>query len=152
MRRIPHIRLILVASPDSLPQGVVPENVKVLVNVPLADAMNVLAQSMFMVLPLRDSTVPCGHVTVVSAMHMGKAILSTQSTGLRDYLIEGKNAEFFSAKDPQRLAEKIELLFDDPQLCQRLGTFASAFARQHCSEDNTTAYFHRYLENHGISV
>ena len=152
MRRIPQIQLILVATPDSLPQGVVPANVKVLTNVPLADAMNVLAHSMFMVLPLRGSTVPCGHVTVVSAMHMGKAILSTDSTGLRDYLIDGSNAEFFSPRNPKQLAEKIERLFGDPLLRHRLGTFASAFAKQHCSEDNTVAYFRRYLENNGISV
>jgi glycosyltransferase involved in cell wall biosynthesis len=152
MRRIPYIKLILVATPDSLPQGVVPENVKVLTNVPLADAMNVLAHSMFMVLPLRDSTVPCGHVTVVSAMHMGKAILCTDSTGLSDYLIDGSNAEFFSPKNPRQLAEKIERLFSDPLLCQRLGTFAATFARRHCSEDSTTAYFRRYLENNGISA
>lgn len=152
MRRIPYIKLILVATPDSLPQGVVPANVKVLTNIPIADAMNVLAHSMFMVLPLRNSTVPCGHVTVVSAMHMGKAILSTDSTGLSDYLIDGSNAEFFSPKNPKQLAEKIERLFSEPSLRERLGTFASTFAKQHCSEDNTAAYFRRYLENNGISV
>jgi glycosyltransferase involved in cell wall biosynthesis len=152
MRRIPYIKLILVATPDSLPQRVIPANVKVLTNIPNADAMNVLAHSMFMVLPLRDSLVPCGHVTVVAAMHMGKAILATDSTGLSDYLINGSNAEFFSPKDPKQLAEKIERLFGQPLLCQRLGNFALAFAKQHCSEDNTAAYFQRYLENNGISI
>ena len=152
MRRLPHIKLILVATPDSLPRAGVPVNVKVLTNVPLHDAMNVLAHSMFMVLPLRDSKVPCGHVTVVSAMHMGKAILATNSAGLSDYLIDGSNAEFFPPKNPQQLAEKIELLFGDPLLCQRLGTFASIFAKQHCSEDSTAAYFQRYLEHNGISA
>jgi len=104
------------------------------------------------VLPLRDSTVPCGHVTAVAAMHMGKAILATDSTGLSDYLKDGSNAEFFSPRDPKQLAEKIERLFSQPLLCQRLGTYASTFARQHCSEDSTAAYFRRYLENNGISV
>jgi len=152
MRRIPSIKLILVATPDSLPEKDVPANVKVLTNIPLADAMNVLAHSVFMVLPLRDSTVPCGHVTVVSAMHMGKAILATNSTGLSDYLFDGRNAEFFPPKNPKELAEKIERLFREPLLCQRLGTFASTFARERCSEDSTAAYFRRYLANNGISV
>jgi glycosyltransferase involved in cell wall biosynthesis len=152
MRRIPHIKLILVATPDSLPRGVVPENVTVLTNIPSADAMNVLAHSMFMVLPLRDSTVPCGHVTAVAAMHMGKAILSTDSSGLSDYLMDGSNAEFFSPKNPEQLSQKIERLFDEASLRQRLGAFASAFAKQRCTEDNTVAYFRRYLENNGISA
>jgi glycosyltransferase involved in cell wall biosynthesis len=121
-------------------------------NVPLSDAMNVLAHSLFMVLPLRDSEVPCGHVTVVSAMHMGKAILSTDSSGLRDYLTHGSNAILYPAKDSRQLAEKIELLFAQSELCRQLGDSASAFARRHCSEDSTVAYFRRYLEENRVSV
>jgi glycosyltransferase involved in cell wall biosynthesis len=152
MRRLPRIKLVVVATPDSLPRTLLPANVKVLTNIPIADAMNVLAHSMFMVLPLRDSKVPCGHVTAVSAMHMGKAILSTDSTGLSDYLVDGDNAVFFSPGNSKQLAEKIERLFSQPLLCQRLGAVASIFAQRHCSEDNTATYFRRYLENNGIAV
>ena len=152
MRRIPAIKLVLVAGPDALPRGPIPANVKVLTDVPLSDAMNVLAHSLFMVLPLRDSLVPCGHVTVVSAMHMGKAILATNSSGLHDYLIGGTNAEFFAAQDPRQLADKIELLFTQPSLCRRLGDSGLAFARQNCTEDNAVEYFRRYLKDNGLAA
>jgi glycosyltransferase involved in cell wall biosynthesis len=151
MRRIPTIKLILVASPDSLPQGPIPANVKVLTNVPLSDAMNVLAHSQFMVLPLRDSRVPCGHVTVVSAMHMGKAILATDSVGLHDYLIADKNAQFFSPKNPTELADHIERLSTQPSLLKSLGDSGLAFARENCTEDGAVHYFRRFLHDHGVA-
>jgi glycosyltransferase involved in cell wall biosynthesis len=151
VRRIPRIKLILVASPDSLPQATIPANVKVLTNVPLSDAMNVLAHSQFMVLPLRDSRVPCGHVTVVSAMHMGKAILATNSTGLQDYLIRDKNAEFFAPGNPEQLADQIERLSTQPSVLKRMGDSGLAFARENCTEDDAVRYFRRFLHDHGVS-
>jgi len=150
MRRLPSIRLVLVASADSLPRGPIPTNVSVMTNVPLADAMNVLAHSLFMVLPLKGSAVPCGHVTVVSALHMGKAILATDSSGLRDYLINGKNALLVPPNDPRQLAEQIELLFNQPTLCKQLGDEGLAFARKNCMEDNAVDYFRQFLKDNGI--
>jgi glycosyltransferase involved in cell wall biosynthesis len=151
MRRIPTISLVLVASPESLPQGTIPANVKVLTNVPLPDAMNVLAHSQFMVLPLRDSRVPCGHVTVVSAMHMGKAILATNSVGLDDYLIRGRNAEFCPPRNPAQLADQIERLATQPSILKRMGDSGLAFARENCTEEGAVGYFRRFLQDHGVS-
>lgn len=151
MRRLPAIQLVLVASPDTLPPGPTPANVKVLINVPLSDAMNVLAHSEFMVLPLRDSVVPCGHVTIVAAMHMGKAILATNSSGLRDYLTGDENAELCPPKSPDQLADKIAQLVAEPFTCKKLGDAGLTFARQNCTEDNAVRYFRRYLIDKGVS-
>jgi glycosyltransferase involved in cell wall biosynthesis len=151
MRRIPTIKLVLVASPHSLPRMAIPANVKVLTDVPLSDAMNVLAHSQFMVLPLRDSRVPCGHVTVVSAMHLGKAILATNSTGLRDYLIKDKNAEFVAPKNPTHLADQVERLSAHPSLLKCMGDSGLAFARENCTEDSAVGYFRRFLRDHDVS-
>ncbi len=150
MRRIPSITLVLVASLDSLPQCSVPPNVKIMTHVPFADAMNVLAHSRLMVLPLKGAAVPCGHVTVVSALHMGKAILATNSRGLHDYLIDGKSALLVPPDDPKQLADQIQMLFDDPSLCRRLGDEGQVFARKNCMEDNAVTYFRQFLNSNGI--
>ena len=150
MRLLPAITLVMVASPDCAPRGSIPPNVTIITNVPLADAMNVLAHSQFMVLPLRGSAIPCGHVTVVSALHMGKAILATNSTGLHDYLIEGGNAVLVPPDNPKQLAVQMELLFDDPALCAQLGSNGLEFARNNCMEDNAVAYFRRFLDDNAI--
>jgi glycosyltransferase involved in cell wall biosynthesis len=152
MRQLPTIKLVLVASSETVSPRPTPANVKILINVPLPDAMNVLAHSSFMVLPLRDSLVPCGHVTVVSAMHMGKAILATNSSGLEDYLIRDRNAEFFAPKNSHQLADRIAQLFAEPSTCKRLGDAGLMFARQNCTEDSAVRYFHRYLTAKGVSA
>jgi glycosyltransferase involved in cell wall biosynthesis len=152
MRRLPSINLVLVASAACLPRVPVPPNVRIMTDVPFADAMNVLAHSVFMVLPLRDSTVPCGHVTMVAAMHMGKAIVATDSSGLHDYLIGEENALLVPHHDSRQLADRVERLFNDPVLCGRLGQEALAFARANCTEDNTEAYFRRFLVNNGLEA
>jgi glycosyltransferase involved in cell wall biosynthesis len=152
MRRLPSIPLVLVATADSLPRRAVPENVHVMTHVPLADAMNVLAHSQFMVLPLRGASVPCGHVTIVSALHMGKAIVATDSSGLKDYLVDGKNALLVPPEDAIALSEGIEHLYNDPTLCKELGEEGKAFASAHCMEDNAVAYFRQFLSRNGIQV
>ena len=69
MRRLPHLRLILVATADSLRGLDLPPNVTVRLKIPLAEAQAVIRGSRFMVLPLVSSQVPCGHVTMVTAMY-----------------------------------------------------------------------------------
>jgi glycosyltransferase involved in cell wall biosynthesis len=152
MRSLPSISLILVASNDSLPRRPIPPNVTIMSQVPLADAMNVLAHSLFMVLPLKGSAVPCGHVTVVAALHMGKAILATDSSGLHDYLLDGRNSLLVPYNDPKRLSDQIELLFSEPDLRAQLAAEGQAFARVNCTEDNAVAYFRQFLNGHGIEA
>jgi glycosyltransferase involved in cell wall biosynthesis len=151
MRHLPTIKLVVVASPDSLPQCAIPPNVHIMTNVPFADAMNVLAHSQFMVLPLSGSSVPCGHVTVVCALHMGKAIVATDSSGLHDYLHDQKTALLAPPGDPTELAHRIELLFNDGALCDRIGAEGRVFAATHCTENNAVDYFRRFLKENGIS-
>lgn len=145
MRRLPAIKLVLVATPQSIAGLSTPDNVRVYTNIPIADAMNILAFSRFMVLPLRDGEVPCGHVTLVSAMYLGRAILCTDSSGVRDYLQSGVNGHAVPASDPDGAAAMIELMYDDPVSTGRLGEAGRAFALTHCTERNTVDYVRNYL-------
>src|SRR5207302_5851312 len=99
----------------------------------------------FMVLPLRDSRVPCGLVTLVSAMHLGKAIISTESAGLLDYVKPGVNALTYPARDHVALAGAMQAMHDDPEISRRLGVAGQLFARTHCVEERVVEYFHEFL-------
>jgi hypothetical protein len=57
--------------------------VKVLSNVPYTRAMNLVAHSRMTVIPLRDSQVPCGHVTLVSGMLLKKPLIATHGVQAR---------------------------------------------------------------------
>ena len=145
MRRLPAIKLVLVATPQSIAGLSTPNNVRVHTNIPIVDAMNIVAFSRFMVLPLRDSQVPCGHVTLTSAMHLSKAILSTESSGVCDYLQPGVNSRVMPARDPGAAAAMIRTMYEDPVSTESLGAAGRAFALAQCTERNTVDYVRNYL-------
>jgi glycosyltransferase involved in cell wall biosynthesis len=137
MRRLPHLRLILVATVDSLRGLDIPENVTVRLEVPLSEAHSVIRSSRFMVLPLQSSQVPCGHVTMVTAMYCARAIVATQSSGISDYLTPGQNGLTVLPNDPAALAAAIQHLWDDPALATKLGQNGRQFALANCTESKT---------------
>jgi len=145
MRRLPRLKLVLVAAPENLRDLAIPSNVTVLTNIPLAQAMNILAHSRCMVLPLKHNRVPCGHVSIVSAMHLGRAVIASESSGLDDYITPQATALTFPAGDDVALAAAVATLHDDPALALKLGLGGQRFAREHCAEENTVGYLRRYL-------
>ena len=145
MRLLPAIRLVVVGTPASVAGIDFPDNVRVILNAPWDDAMNVIAFSRFMVLPLRDTEVPCGHVTLVAAMYLGKAVAGTDSAGVHDYLQPGITGECFAPHDPLLAARAIEQLHDDPSHCARLGAAGRALAEDRCSERRTVDYFDAFM-------
>ncbi|MDB5812508.1 MAG: hypothetical protein JWN94_4630, partial [Betaproteobacteria bacterium] len=145
MNRLRGLRLVIVANAGQLAGLEIPPNVTVHTNIPLNDAINILNYSRFMVLPLRDNVVPCGHVTIVSAMHLGKAIVATGSAGLLDYLQPGVNGYACEARDAGALAHAIRDLYESPETAVRLGRAGQLFAREYCVEERVVEYFQRFL-------
>ena len=145
MRLLPARKLVIVANRASVEGIAMPANVEVRVDIPLAAAMNVLRHSRFSVVPLRGAEVPCGHVTLVSAMHCGKATIVSASSGVSDYVEDGATGLTVSVGDPGAMAAAIERLWEDPAAARALGDAARAFAAAHCGEDAAVAWFERYL-------
>lgn len=150
--RLPHMKFVLVVRRDSLAGLTVPGNVEVLVDIPYGRAMNILNFSRFMVLPLEGAEVPCGHVTMVSCMHLGRALIVTESVGIVDYAHDNETAVVVPFGDASRLTEAIERLWQDPELSERLGANAKIFAREHCSPDHHKSHLHSYLKRLGAPV
>lgn len=150
MKNLPHIRLVLVARPHSIKNLEFPSNIKVLVNIPKKDAMNVLKHSRFMVLPLKGSEIPCGHVTLVAAMHLGKGFIITNSDGVSDYVINDYNALTCPAFSAHELSKSIDVLWKNPDKCHQLGANGKQFAQDFCSEETAKNYLIKLLRERGI--
>lgn len=146
-RRTPEIRYALVVRPDSLEGIDVPPNVEVHVNLSYARAMNVIRHSRFMVLPLEGAEVPCGHVTMVSAMHLGRAMVVTDSSGVRDYARHEDNALLVPPRDARALGDAVSRLWRSPELTERLAASGQRFASERCSEENVRGHLARYLDD-----
>ena len=133
-RLLPEISFVVVVRPENLAGMEIPANVRVMVNAPFPDAMNILRYSAFTVVPLLGSTVPCGHVTLVCAMHLGRAIVATNSTGISDYVLAGFNGVLCAPSSAASLAEAIQGLWNKPNEIGRLGDNSQEFGAKNCSE------------------
>jgi glycosyltransferase involved in cell wall biosynthesis len=150
MERLPDVRLVVVLRPHNLEGLNVPPNVTVRCMIPIPDAMAILKHSRFMVLPLDNGVVPCGHITMVSAMHMGKAFVATDSPGISDYAVHDRNCLVTPPGEVEALASAIRELWNDPA---RTGILAQAgldFARQYCTEEATVAHVRSLLRRLNI--
>jgi glycosyltransferase involved in cell wall biosynthesis len=129
-----------------------PSNVAVHVNLSFGKTMNVLMLSRFMILPLVNTNVPCGHVTLVSAMYLGKAFVVTDSLGVRDYVRDRDNVLTVTASSVDSLlAAAIGRLWNDPALCANLGENGRRFAARECTEERIAEHFRRWLQSRGLS-
>jgi glycosyltransferase involved in cell wall biosynthesis len=149
-RRMPDIHFVLVVRPDSLLGLSLPDNCTIYTNLPLGKAMNVLHHSRFMALPLSSSDVPCGHVTMVAAMHLGKAFVITESTGVREYARNAENALTVPPRSVGDFVQAMRRLWEDPSLCARLGQNGQRFARSECSEARVVEHFRGWLHAEGV--
>ncbi len=140
MRRLPQTRLVLVAHPENLDGLDLPPNVTVRQSISRAEAEAVIRDSRFLVLPLWHSQVPCGHVTMVTAMFLSRAIIATSSAGITDYVTAGQNGLVVPPVDPGALASAIEKLWSDPEAAVRLGRNGRQFALANCTEERTVGY------------
>jgi glycosyltransferase involved in cell wall biosynthesis len=145
MARLPHIPLVAVMHPENLVGLKPPANVTVHQSIPGAQAIALLDACRFMVLPLSGGRVPCGHVTAVSAMHRGKAMVCTDSVGLNDYAIEDRTSLNVPPADEQAMARAIDRLWNEPGLAEKLGAQGLQFAQQHCTESAVVAWFQGFL-------
>jgi colanic acid/amylovoran biosynthesis glycosyltransferase len=83
----------------------------------------------------------------VSAMHLGKAVIATDSSGLEDYIAPQVTGLTCPAHDDAALAIAMQSLHEDPALSRQLGLAGQRFARQHCSEERVVEYFREFLRS-----
>lgn len=84
------------------------------------DIENLIAPSMVVVLPSHGGEgVPR---ILLEAAAMGKPLVATDVPGCRDVIEHGKNGFLVPVKDAAQLADAIEVLLENPELCQTMGT------------------------------
>ncbi len=91
------------------------------------------ARSRFVVVPLRPAVHASGVNTVVEAMAMGKAVIVSDSPGIRDYAAPNETCLMVPCSDASALRAAIDHLVADPTACQRLGTNGRQFVEEKLS-------------------
>lgn len=141
----PKERFVIIARPDSLREVDIPSNVTLRINVPFHDAWSTVWHAAASLIPLRNADTPNGHVTLVGSMLLGKAVVVTDSSGVRDYVSHDETALLVPAGSPEALAVAVEKLIDDPKLGLRLGQNARNFAEKHCTERSIANYVQKFF-------
>jgi glycosyltransferase involved in cell wall biosynthesis len=123
LNRAPPLVLIGRRDPDTPVD--MPANVTVFESWPHAAIMQAWQKSLFGIAPSvwRD---PCPTV-VMEANAVAKPVVASDIGGLSDLVADGESGFLVPAGDSQRLAEAMQRLIDDPDLCARM---AAASARR----------------------
>lgn len=86
------------------------------------------AEARFVVVPLRpDTRNASGISTIMEAGAMGKAVIVSDSDGVREFVRDGETGLVVPARDPVALRAAIARLLADPALCRYLGQGARRF-------------------------
>jgi glycosyltransferase involved in cell wall biosynthesis len=84
-----------------------------------AEAIELMREADVIVSPSRDEAMPT--VTILEAMSLGKALITTIVGGALEVLVEGENALLVRPETPDLLAAAIRRLIEDPALASELG-------------------------------
>lgn len=120
--------------------GAVPANVQV-----VSERLNgksyrdLFVAAQFVVVPLRPMVTASGIGTVLEAMACGKALIVSDSPGIRDYVAHDDTALVVPCGDAGALRSAIERLRREPDTRARLGAAARRFVEQHCTYAAHTA-------------
>ena len=68
--------------------------------------------------------------SVLEAMAMGRAIITCNSPGCRETVIDGENGYLVDVKDIEGLVEKMEYLILHPGVCRKMGEKSLKIARE----------------------
>lgn len=69
----------------------------------------------------------------IEANAIGRPIITTDSVGCRDTVVDGYNGFIIPVKDPKALAEKLRVLIEDTELRQQMGRNARRYAEDNFS-------------------
>ncbi len=144
-RLCPETRFVAIARPHNFDGLAPPANLDVHFNLPFDKAWAIVGHADAAIIPLRSRETPCGLVTLVGTMHLGKAQIVNEAAGVSEYIRDGKTGLLTLPGDAEAMAAALRQLQQDEALRRRLGDAARAYAADHCSEAATVAFFTNFL-------
>jgi len=115
-------------------KGKITQGVEFIRRLPVHEFKTLIANSLFVVIPLPVFKYAYGQMSMLQAMAMGKAIIITRTPSTEDYLCDGENGLFVRPYDQSDLATKITLLLNDPGLIAKLESNARKIVENKFSE------------------
>lgn len=83
--------------------------------------------------------------TVLEAMAMGRAIITTDTNGCRETVIEGENGYLVPVRDVKTLARRMKYLAEHPDVIKNMGEKSRAYAEEKFAVDKVNAEMIRIM-------
>lgn len=115
----------------------IPENVEVFRDLGNPDCLSCQKNALASLILVNDSDRGAGHITAVSALHLGTAQVVSDALPLREYLHDGVTALVVPVGDAGAVRAALETLRDDPQTRERLIATGRDFAGKWLSAEAT---------------
>jgi glycosyltransferase involved in cell wall biosynthesis len=106
------------------------------------EALEAIRRSDALVCSSRDEAMP---VTILEALSLGKAIVSTNVGGIGEILTDGHDALLVGPEDPETLAGAMQRLWESPALAQQLSQNARSTFKKNFTQDRFGADFRQLV-------
>lgn len=132
-------RTLVLAGPRALAGLEVPANVEIIESMPKAEIHQHVLHAKANVLPLSGEGLTAGLVTIVEAFRHGRSMVGTHHVGVEDYLTDEDTGLLAAPGDVDGLAQRLEAMWTDRQLRERLDSNAAQFGDKHCTDAAASA-------------
>lgn len=124
------IPLIIVAANGNFLKGrTLPPHVTVKFNTGHEETNTLIADAAFHIIPLHDVPYSSGATVLLRAMARGKAVIASDTTGLRDYIRDGETGLLVPPGNVEVLRSAIERLWNHPETRDTIGRAAADSVR-----------------------
>lgn len=97
------------------------------------EALDMIAQSKFAVIP--SEYFETFGFTAIEAMHAGRPVIVSKMGSLSELVTEGENGMLFNAGSVSELKSKIEMLYNDGVMLEKMSKNAKAFAEKYTARE-----------------
>ncbi|MFC1884325.1 glycosyltransferase family 4 protein [Thermodesulfobacteriota bacterium] len=127
------VDVVLVSDEESIKGLKIPENVKLLIDIPYEEYLEVVEKCFLVVVPLKELVKSTGQVVILEAMALGKPVVATDTVGTRDYIVDNKNGVLVAPNDPEKMRLAISKIIDDEAFKKQLQKNAMKFIMENCT-------------------
>ncbi len=87
-----------------------------------------ISDSRMVVLPIKDYRVSAGQISMLEVMAMAKPLVIAENMATREYAVHGETAMFYPAGNVAALRERIQYLWEHPEMADAIGRQGKASA------------------------
>lgn len=150
------LRMLLVTKRGAVGHLRLPPGTLVREEISLEESMRLLEGATFSVVPILDESTGAGHMTIVSAMHLGKPQIVTRVKTLDDYFIDGLHGISVPARDPAALRAAIRRLENDDgtrdSIAANVGRFAGVWLSEEAAARNLVNILKNWAANRAAAL